>query len=172
MEIARVENFRVKIEIIRLICFFLPFISPEALTVQLIPLIGQWLQDSVFLVREEACHALPALIQVAKNDSFRDEVIALLSRLNYSPSYSIRQVALFSVLYICDILPRSIVSEKILPSVLLIASDPVANVRLLAAKTLVKMKDYVDRRGLPQINLCLKLLANDPDSDVKFYATH
>jgi hypothetical protein len=89
-----------------------------------------------------------------------------------SPSYLIRQVALWAVWYLCDMLPRSLMSEKILPSVLLMASDQVANVRILAAKTLIRMRDYVDSRGVPQINLCLKLLANDVDIDVKWYAVH
>lgn len=170
IEIATKEDFRVKIEIIRALCLFLPYVTTEALFVQIIPLIGDWLQDSVFKVREEICQTLPNVISVVKNDNFRDEIIGLLMRLNYSPTYSIRQASLFAVWYICDVLPPEIISEKILPSVLLIASDPVPNVRILAAKTLVRMKGYADSRGIAQINLCLKLLANDTDPDVKFFA--
>ena len=171
IEIATKEDFRVKIEIIRSLCLFLPYVTPEALPIQITPLIGNWLQDSVFKVREEICQTLPEIIRVVKNDSFRDEIVGLLMRLNYSPTYLIREAALLAVQYICDVIPQEIISEKLLPSVLLIASDPVPNVRILAAKTLGKMKDFADSRGTSQINLCLKLLANDADPDVKFFAT-
>ena len=151
IEIATKEDFRVKLEIIRSLCLFLPYVTPEALPIQITPLIGNWLQDSVFKVREEICQTLPEIIKVV--------------------TYLIREAALLAVQCICDVLPAEIISEKLLPSVLLIASDPVPNVRILAAKTLCKMKEFADSRGISQITLCLKLLANDADPDVKFFAT-
>lgn len=171
IEIATKEDWRVKVEIIRLLCLFVPFITAEAIPSQIIPLINNWLQDSVFTVREEICKVLPNFIQLTDSDSVREEVISLLTRLNYSTTYLIREAALFAIWYLADVLAPDVISEKLLPSVLIMASDQIPNVRILAAKTLVRLKSYVDKRGIGKINLCLKLLANDDDSDVKFFAS-
>jgi len=178
IEVAKKEDWRVKIEIIRNFCLFLPFVTPEAIPVQIIPLISDWLQDSVYAVREEMARTLPDFLTVMESDPSvpgkgnRDEIISIIIRLSNSQSYSIRQSSLLAISFIGEVFPSDVMGERILPAVLLMASDQVANVRILASKTLQRLKSYVDSTGLAKINLCLKLLTNDPDPDVKYFSSN
>ena len=58
-----------------------------------------------------------------------------------------------------------------LPTVLNLASDPVANVRFNVAKTLNKMCPHVGSSALQtQVKPALEKLNQDADSDVKFFS--
>jgi hypothetical protein len=96
----------------------------------------------------------------------------MLTRLIYFPHFGVRQASLLVAWHVCEVIPRQLVTEKVLSSVLLLAADPVPNVRLLAAKTMLKMKAYVDPKGVGQIDRGLKGLMNDSDMDVKYFATY
>jgi serine/threonine-protein phosphatase 2A regulatory subunit A len=172
MEIAVKEDFRVKIEIIRLFSRFLPYISAEAMSSQVVPLISAWLQDSVYKVRREIAEKLTVIIRIVDNLEFRDEIFQVLMRLNYSPLSGVRQASLMVVWFLSEAMPKNVVSEKMLSSVMLMASDTVPNVRLLAAKVLLKLKNFVDGRGINQVERGLRLLVNDADPDVKYFASH
>ena len=171
IEIATKEDFRIKIEIIDLLCLFLPYVTPEAIPKQIVPLIRQWLRDPNFAVREEISKTLPNIILVIHTPEVTDIILEVIISLIYDPTYSIRQAALFSMYYISDVLSKEENSEKILPSVLLMASDKIPNVKLLCAKVLIKLKTAVTQKGVAQINLCLKVLRKDSDSDVVFFAS-
>lgn len=180
IEIAKTADWRVKIQIIKNFCLFLPFVNQEAIPTQIIPLIGEWLQDTVFAVRDEISRRLPDILTVIQSDQSspgkenRDLIIGLIVKLSYavSISSSIKQSAMRAVWYIGGSLPSDIISDKILPAVLLMGSDKVATVRITAAKTLHILKPYVDEQAKSKINLCLKLLSNDPDVDVKYFASN
>lgn len=175
IEVATKEDWRVRIEIIRNFCIFLPFVTGEAIHAQIIPLIGDWLQDEVYAVREEMAMTLPDFLQVMQGDttnSFNeviDAVISVIMRLNHSQKIPVRQAALLAASYIGQVLPQDVITERILPPVILMASDKVVNVRILAAKTLNKLKSFVNQSGLQKIKLCMKQLASDPDNDVRYF---
>ncbi|OHT11584.1 HEAT repeat family protein [Tritrichomonas foetus] len=171
IEIATKEDFRVKIEIIHLLDLFLPYVTPEAIPKQIIPLIRQWMKDSFFAVREEICKSLPSIITVINNPEVTDMILEVLVSLIYDPTFSIRQAALLAAFYMADVLTPEENSKKILPSVLLMASDRIPNVKILCAKVLQKLKTCVNEKGISQINLCFKLLKKDTDSDVIYFAS-
>lgn len=171
VEIATKEDFRIKLEIVNLLGLFLPFVTPEAIPTQIIPLIKDWLRDSVFAVREAVCKALPTIIKVIHNAEVTNLILDLLVSLIYDPVFLRRQAALLAIFYLSDILPKDENTEKILPSVILMSSDPVPNVRILCGKVLVKLKNCVNQKGISQINLSLKLLKKDQDPDVQFFAS-
>lgn len=172
IEIATKKDFRVEMEIIDLLELFLPYVTPEAIPKQIIPLIREWLRDIAFAVREEICKSLPGIISVINNPEITEMILELLVSLIYDPTYSIRQSALMAIYYISDVLSNDENTEKVLPSVILMSSDPIPNVRILCAKVLVKLKKCVNTKGISQINLSLKLLRKDSDKDVKYFATN
>ncbi|KAH0785252.1 Serine/threonine-protein phosphatase 2A 65 kDa regulatory subunit A beta isoform [Histomonas meleagridis] len=168
LEISTKVDFRIKIEIIQMFCSFLQYINQEAFTEQIIPVIQNWMEDSVFIVRDEICKVLPDII--IRNPEAKDFIISTLMKLNYSPIYSVRQSSLSAVWNLCNVLSAEDLSERVLPSVILMASDQVPNVRILAAKTLVKLLNFADEKGKIQVNVILKLLKNDSDPDVRYFA--
>ena len=61
--------------------------------------------------------------------------------------------------------------KVMLPTVLGLASDPVANVRFNVAKTLQKICPVVGSSALQsQVKPCLEKLNQDSDADVKFFS--
>jgi serine/threonine-protein phosphatase 2A regulatory subunit A len=172
LEIATKGDFRVRIEIIRSFCLFVPYITTEAFSAQVLPLILHWLQDSIYQVRREIAEALAGVIRIVEENEVRNEIFQMLTRLNYSPHFAVRQASLLVTWHVCEVIPRRLVTEKMLGSVMLLGVDPVPNVRLLAAKIMVKIRGYVDARGIGQIDRGLKMLRNDADPDVKYFASH
>ena len=173
VEIAKKEDWRVKVEIIKLLPLFLPFINTEAVPVQIIPLIAAWLHDAAFAVRETISQTLPQIIKVADSETVTDDIIAVLLKLIYDPGYSVREAALLAINYLTNGISRQLLLEKLVPNVVLLASDPVPNVRLLAARTLNAIKKYLGSEAPSNINMTLNLLTNiDADEDVRYFAAH
>jgi hypothetical protein len=65
------------------------------------------------------------------------------------------------VWFISEVMPKNVVSETMLSSVMFMASDLVANVGLLVAKVLLKLKNFIDRRGIGQVEPGLRFLVSD-----------
>ena len=101
-----------------------------------------------------------------------DQIISLIMRLNHSNHIFVKQSGLNAVNYIGTVLSADIITDKILPTVILLSSDRCVNVRIVAAKTLNHLKNYVTPQGLNKIKLSLKPLLHDPDPDVQYFASH
>jgi hypothetical protein len=167
------KNFRIKVEIIKLFPLFLPYLSHEAISSQFIPLMTAWFQDSFFMVREAACKILPKVLTIDESGFIRESIIALLHRLYYVTNQAIRQIALYAVWHMLEAIPKDVICEQMLPSVVLMAVDPVPNVRMLSAKLLTKMKKFIDEgKRLQQLSMCLYRLSGDPDPDVRYFAVN
>jgi serine/threonine-protein phosphatase 2A regulatory subunit A len=167
------KNFRIKVEIIELFPLFLPYLSHEAISSQFIPLMTSWLQDSFFMVREAACKILPKVLTIEEGGFIRESIIALLHRLYYAANQAIRQIALYAAWHMLEAIPKDVISEQMLPSAVLMAGDPVPNVRLLSAKLLMKMKRFVhEGKRSQQLSMCLYRLSGDPDPDVRYFAVN
>jgi serine/threonine-protein phosphatase 2A regulatory subunit A len=172
LEISKRVGFRVKIEIVRSFCLFVPYIALEALSCQIVPLILHWLQDSVYQVRKETAEAVARMIRIVEEPRVTNEILQTVTRLHYSPQFCVRQASLLVAWHVCEVLPSQMVTERVLASVVLLASDHVPNVRILVAKTMHKLKDHVDAKGAGQIERGLKVLMNDADVDVKYFAAN
>lgn len=61
--------------------------------------------------------------------------------------------------------------RQLVPAVIQLANDPVANVRFNVAKALQKMVAHLEANVInTQIKPCLERMKNDQDYDVQFYA--
>lgn len=79
---------------------------------------------------------------------------------------------LFCINLITEPCGPEIATKCLLPSVLLLATDPVANVRFNVAKTLQKITPFVEAGVVEtQIKPVLEKLNADTDVDVKYFAT-
>jgi hypothetical protein len=167
------RNFCIKVEIIELFPLFLPYLLHEAISSQFIPLMTSWFQDSFFIVREAACKILPKVLTIEEGAFIRESMIALLHRLYYVTNQAIRQVALYAVWHMLEVIPKEVICEQMLPSVVLMAVYPVPNVRLLSAKLLMKMKNFIDDgKRSQQLSMCLYRLSSDPDPDVRYFTVN
>jgi serine/threonine-protein phosphatase 2A regulatory subunit A len=87
IEISLNSDWRVKIEIIRSLLFS-SFVTLEAVSTYLVPIIGRWLQDSAYAVRQQSSKILPDFLNLVKNETIQDEFLNLILRLNCSGIYT------------------------------------------------------------------------------------
>lgn len=79
---------------------------------------------------------------------------------------------LFCINVLAEVCGADISTKMLLPTVLLLAADPVANVRFNVAKTLQKITPFLDPTVVdPQVKPALDKLNGDADVDVKHFAS-
>lgn len=137
------------------------------------------LSDRVFAVREASIETFRKIISQFGIKWAKDYALSKIMELSTNQNYLYRMTTLFTINAICDLFDASTVEKVMLPSVLKLAQDPVANVRFNSAKTLEKLapilkngpkkgSTIVDR----DIKPVLEKLVNDRDIDVQYYAAH
>jgi hypothetical protein len=108
------------------------------------------------------------MMAVSDDPLIEEMVYTSIHRLVYQQNYAIREVALFIIWYICEAIPPNLVSEKLLPSALLLATDPVPNVRILTVKVLRKLQPLVgEGQRQAEIKRRIARFAEDADLDVQ-----
>lgn len=79
---------------------------------------------------------------------------------------------LFCINVLAEVCGADISTKMLLPTVLLLAADPVANVRFNVAKTLQKITPFLDPSVVDsQVKPALDKLNGDTDVDVKHFAS-
>lgn len=79
---------------------------------------------------------------------------------------------LFCINVLAEVCGADISTKMLLPTVLLLAADPVANVRFNVAKTLQKITPFLDPSVVDsQVKPALDKLNGDADVDVKHFAS-
>lgn len=79
---------------------------------------------------------------------------------------------LFCINVLAEVCGPEITTKMLLPTVLLLATDNVANVRFNVAKTLQKISPYLEATAIDtQVKPTLEQLNSDADVDVKHFAS-
>lgn len=79
---------------------------------------------------------------------------------------------LFCLNVLAEVCGTEITTKLLLPTVLLLATDPVANVRFNVAKTLQKISPFLETTVIDsQVKPALEKLNADTDVDVKHFAS-
>lgn len=79
---------------------------------------------------------------------------------------------LFCINVLAEACGVEMTTRLLLPTVLLLATDGVANVRFNVAKTLQKISPYLEATAIEtQVKPALEQLNGDPDVDVKHFAS-
>ena len=78
---------------------------------------------------------------------------------------------LYAIAALAPIVGAQLVNGTMLPLVVQMAGDPVANVRLNAAQTLRQLVPLLDSAAvLERVKPCLSTMSTDRDEDVSYYA--
>jgi serine/threonine-protein phosphatase 2A regulatory subunit A len=134
-----------------------------------------WLDDDVYSVRRAATENLQKLAELFGEDWSVRVIMPKLETMRTHNNYLHRTTALYAIQVLATVFSVVSIDKVIIPFVAQMSSDPVPNVRFIAAKTLELI---VQRRsslspniGSEDIVALLSKLASDPDRDVKYYAT-
>lgn len=151
-----------------------------------------WLNDHVYAIREAATldmkklvkkfgsawaegAIIPMILVMARNKNYlhsKSNCFHYLNSFSRLAIFYAGMTCLFCINVLAEVCGASISSNMLLPTVLLLAADPVANVRFNVAKTLQKITPFLEPSAVDsQVKPALDKLNGDADVDVKHFAS-
>merc|ERR1719154_575457 len=133
-----------------------------------------WLIDHVFAIREAATNNLKKLAEKFGTDWAQQTVIPKVVAMSRDQNYLHRMTCLFCINVLAEACGADITERQLLPTVLTMAADNVANVRFNVAKTLQHIAAILPNpttQVQTQVRPCIEKLNNDSDFDVRYYAS-
>jgi serine/threonine-protein phosphatase 2A regulatory subunit A len=171
-ELAKDRQWRVRLEVIQFVPLLAAELGPNFFDEKLNSLCMSWLTDNVFAIREAAIANVRKLTETFGVDWAQANIIPSILNLHSHPNYLHRMTTLFSISAISAVAGQTVIANSLLPLVLRMAQDKVANIRFNVAKTLQALIPHIDAATVQsRVKPCLQKLTEDSDRDVKFYAT-
>ncbi|CAF1575375.1 unnamed protein product, partial [Didymodactylos carnosus] len=125
-----------------------------------------------YAIREAATNNLKKLVEKFGRDWAQNTVIPKVIQLARDQNYLYRMTCLFAINVLADVCGQEITQRMMLPTVITLAGDAVANVRFNVAKTLKRIYPILDGSALAMhVKPCLEKLAQDVDFDVQHFAS-
>uniref|UniRef100_A0A5F9D2S5 Mannosyltransferase n=1 Tax=Oryctolagus cuniculus TaxID=9986 RepID=A0A5F9D2S5_RABIT len=130
-----------------------------------------WLVDHVYAIREAATNNLMKLVQKFGTEWAQNTIVPKVLVMANDPNYLHRMTTLFCINALSEACGQEITTKQMLPIVLKMAGDQVANVRFNVAKSLQKIGPILDTAALQgEVKPVLQKLGQDEDMDVKYFA--
>lgn len=191
VDLAEDGKWRVRLAIIELIPILAKHLGKEYFGDKLSALCMAWLDDGVHSIRRAATENLMQLTELFGEEWAVELIIPRIGRMQMHQNYLHRTTALYVLQVVVRCLSLTAINKKVLPIILLMAVDPVPNIRFITAKTIqiVYMRCQAIRASssslkannsnsnaslyaatAEELSSVLSKLLQDPDRDVKFYA--
>uniref|UniRef100_A0A671WH88 Protein phosphatase 2, regulatory subunit A, beta b n=1 Tax=Sparus aurata TaxID=8175 RepID=A0A671WH88_SPAAU len=179
VELAEDAKWRVRLAIIEYMPLLAGQLGVEFFDEKLNTLCMAWLIDHVYAIREAATCNLMKLVEKFGAEWAQNTIVPKVLGMANDPNYLHRMTTLFCLkLYwllffentfvACG---QDITTKQMLPVVLKMSNDQVANVRFNVAKSLQKIGPVLDSNALQaEVKPVLEKLATDTDMDVKYFA--
>ncbi|CAF5072171.1 unnamed protein product, partial [Rotaria magnacalcarata] len=145
VELASDAKWRVRLGIIEYMPLLAGQLGAEFFDEKLSSLCMSWLTDHVFAIREAATNNLKKLVEKFGRDWAQSTVIPKVIQLARDQNYLYRMTCLFAINALGEPCGQEITQRMMLPTVITLASDPVANVRFNVAKTLNRIYPVLDQ---------------------------
>jgi len=131
-----------------------------------------WLIDHVFAIREAATNNLKKLVEKFGTEWAQQTVIPKVVAMSRDQNYLHRMTCLFCINVLAEACGADITERLLLPTVLGMAGDSVANVRFNVAKTILSISKVLPAAAIQsQVRPCIEKLNTDSDFDVRYYAS-
>lgn len=173
LELASDRQWRVRLAVLEITPNLATELGDDVFIREILPTAIRWLCDPVFSVRSAAAVNMKNLIPIlSKTDFafFQTHLLPQLTELAGNSNFLFRISVLMVCAEVADILGVDTVVDSIVPLVLSLLNDPVANVRYRVVKTLRAVVPRVDADCRQMIQDGLKSLSKDNDADVVFFA--
>ncbi|KAG4074526.1 hypothetical protein HA402_009403 [Bradysia odoriphaga] len=172
VELAEDTKWRVRLTIIEYMPALAGQLGQEFFDQKLRGLCMGWLNDHVFAIREAATLNIKKLVEKLGSAWAEQAIIPMILVMARNKNYLHRMTCLFCINVLAEVCGADISTKMLLPTVLLLAADPVANVRFNVAKTLQKITPFLDPSVVDsQVKPALDKLNGDADVDVKHFAS-
>jgi len=131
-----------------------------------------WLNDCVYTIREAATQNLKSVASIFGISWAKQFIIPKIKLQSTHRNYLYRSTTLSLVLSLSDVFPQADIQHDLMPFVFALATDPVHNIRITAAKTLNSMISKLETSYIQQtiIPLITDKLLTDHDRDVLFFS--
>jgi len=172
VELAEDTKWRVRLAIINYMPLLAGQLGVEFFDEKLSQLCMTWLVDHLFAIREAATVNLKRLVEKFGIEWAQNTVIPKMLAMARDQNYLHRMTCLFCINVLTEVCGQEMAGKLMLPTVLSLANDHVANVRFNVCKTLQKMGPILEATAIQgQVKPCLEKLNTDADIDVKFFAS-
>ncbi|XP_072125759.1 serine/threonine-protein phosphatase 2A 65 kDa regulatory subunit A beta isoform-like [Mobula birostris] len=171
VELAEDAKWRVRLAIIEYMPLLAGLLGVEFFDEKLNSLCMTWLVDHVYAIREAATNNLTKLVEKFGKDWAESTIVPKVLAMASDPNYHHRMTTLFCINVLSEACGQEITAKHMLPTVLQMAGDQVANIRFNVAKTLQKIGPVLDASTLQnKFKPILEKLGQDQDMDVKYFA--
>ncbi|KAH8258979.1 hypothetical protein KR038_000981 [Drosophila bunnanda] len=192
VELAEDSKWRVRLAIIEYMPALAGQLGQEFFDQKLRGLCMGWLNDHVYAIREAATLNMKKLVEQFGAPWAEQAIIPMILVMSRNKNYlhsefdngtryfqlnfnlypsSLGMTCLFCLNVLAEVCGTDITTKLLLPTVLLLAADPVANVRFNVAKTLQKISPFLEASVIDaQVKPTLDKLNADTDVDVKHFA--
>jgi len=172
IELAEDRQWRVRSAILDYIPLLAEQLGVDFFNDKLSGLCMSWLNDCVFSIREAATNNLRRIASVFGVSWAKAHILPKVMEQLRHRNYLYRTTTLTMISTLAEVFPQSDVQTDLLPLVFILAADPIANIRINAAKTFNLLipnleTAYIQSEVIPF--LADKLLT-DRDRDVLFFA--
>ncbi|ODO05915.1 hypothetical protein I350_04976 [Cryptococcus amylolentus CBS 6273] len=177
MKLAEDKQWRVRQAIIEYIPLLAQQLGVEFFDDKLGALCMSWLGDTVFSIREAATINLKKLTDVFGVEWAKNTIIPKVLEMGNHQNYLFRMTTIFAITTMAPSLDTPIIRDTVLDAALNLANDAIPNIRFNVAKCLETLaavlaqtpegQELIHRKVAP----ALRKLQDDPDADVRYFAT-
>lgn len=171
LDLAQDGKWRIRLAIIKHIPLLAEQLGMEFFSDKLTSLCVGWLGDDIASIRTAAAQNLKSLTTLFGTEWAIEYIFPSIQEIRHHESYLRRLTAVNACALMAGEMKQATVTLEILPLVLEMATDHVANIRFNVAKAL----GQIAVACLPdvfatQVKPVLEMLMNDQDRDVRFFA--
>ena len=172
VDLSEDPKWRLRLAIIGHIPMLAEQLGKEFFSERLSALSMVWLGDDVYTVRRSAASNLHRLVELFGEKWYIEQIFPRVEKLHVHVNYLHRVTALYAIQALVSTLSETQIESRLLAMTTTLAKDPVANVRLSAAKTLAVLHSKLNAtKPRAQIISLLTTLQTDTDRDVRYFAT-
>lgn len=171
LDLAQDGKWRIRLAIIKHIPLLAKQLGVDFFSDKLASLCVGWLGDDIATIRSAAAQNLKELASVFGTEWATEYILPSIEEIRHHESYLRRMTAVQACGLMSTEIDVSTVTSEILPMILEMAMDDVANIRFNVAKALETIGVVCGREVYDlEVRPVIEILMEDQDRDVRFFA--
>lgn len=172
LDLAEDGKWRIRMAVIERMPLLAKQLGKDFFNDKLLQLCVGWLADDISSIREAAAKNLKELTSLLGSEWSTQHLLPRVKAVMEHPSYLRRTNAVQGIVYMAKAMDATTAQSEVLPILLEMACDTVPNVRFNVAKGLGIVGPLFNQSVYEsQITPILELLSDDPDRDVRYFAS-
>jgi len=174
IDLSKDQKWRVRMAVVEKAAYIAQHLDPAKFEKKMLKIVIDCLSDHVYSIREKCCEQIGKIVEKFSGEWAKEHLFSqekAFKIYNKTTNYLHRMTCLHIIIQCASVSGSAVVNDSLLPYVIEAASDEVPNVRLAAAKAMIKVipelkAEVVTAKLVP----LLKDLMADTDSDVSYFS--